>query len=461
MSIYKSIAKNYVANSIGLGIRFLNQIAMVPLFISFWGIDKYADWILITALSSFFSMTDMGLNTVTTNEFVIKYQQKEYFVCLKLLINTFLYITMIGIVVLLFAVVIFFTSGFKELLQISVFSEFETSFIFILLLFHVFMGMYNGAYHGIFRATSHAYIATTIESIVRLVELIILFVGIVCKINILIIIVLYVVPICLSIIYKHVYVQKWFKLKFSFHLVDFQLLKSLIKPSFAFVLTPLGYAISNQGMIFVVNALLGQILLVAFTTTRTLVNFLRSLMNLLGNAIWPEISVAYGKKELGTISTIYHRTFLITGILTLVCIILLCFIGKPIYLTWTKHSVIFDPVFFYGLLVVLFISCLWSITSVILLATNNHITFSIVFFIVQLMGVVTTFMALTIYPHLTIIPCALFLSELWLLWYVTKKTNEILHSRFRNFNLHDFKSLFVYIDKFIKIKHRFRKQKFN
>jgi ABC-type nitrate/sulfonate/bicarbonate transport system permease component len=67
MSIYKSIAKNYTANGIGLGIRFLEQIALVPLFISFWGITKYADWVLITAFSSFFSMADMGLNTVTTN----------------------------------------------------------------------------------------------------------------------------------------------------------------------------------------------------------------------------------------------------------------------------------------------------------------------------------------------------------------------------------------------------------
>jgi hypothetical protein len=53
MSIYKSIAKNYASNSIGLGINFLNQIAMVPLFISLWGVTKYADWILITAFLLF------------------------------------------------------------------------------------------------------------------------------------------------------------------------------------------------------------------------------------------------------------------------------------------------------------------------------------------------------------------------------------------------------------------------
>jgi hypothetical protein len=80
MSIYKSIAKNYAANVFGMGINFLNQIAMVPLFIARWGVDKYADWILITAFSSFFAMADMGLSTVAINEFVIKYQQKNIIV---------------------------------------------------------------------------------------------------------------------------------------------------------------------------------------------------------------------------------------------------------------------------------------------------------------------------------------------------------------------------------------------
>jgi ABC-type nitrate/sulfonate/bicarbonate transport system permease component len=50
-----------------MGVNFLNQIAMVPLFISLWGVDKYADWILITALSSFFTITNMGLNHATNN----------------------------------------------------------------------------------------------------------------------------------------------------------------------------------------------------------------------------------------------------------------------------------------------------------------------------------------------------------------------------------------------------------
>jgi O-antigen/teichoic acid export membrane protein len=430
MSIYKSIAKNYAANMFGMGINFLNQIAMTPLFISLWGITKYADWILITAFLSFFTMADMGLNTVTTNEFVIKYQEKEYAICLKLWTNTFLYITAVSIVIILLSIILAFTTGFKGILQVSVFSEFETSAIFILLLVKVFLAMYSGSYHGIFRSTSHTHVSIMIENIVRFLEVLILFVGIWCGINIIVIVVIYLVPLCVSVVYKHIYAQRLFKLGFSFKLIDLLLLKSFVKPSIAFMLVPWGYVVSNQGMIFVVNALLGPIILVTFTTTRTLIHFLRAVMNLLSSAIWPEVSMAYGKKDFSIISTLYRRSFIITFVLSLLCIVFLIFFGRQIYLTWTTNAMSFNAIFFYGMLAVLLVSCLWNITSIIPLATNNHRAFSIAFLMTQLAGIVMTYIALNIYPDLTVVPVGLFIEEIILLWFVMKNTNKLLNDSF-------------------------------
>jgi O-antigen/teichoic acid export membrane protein len=433
MSIYKSIAKNYAANVFGMGINFLNQIAMVPLFIALWGVDKYADWILITAFSSFFAMADMGLSTVAINEFVIKYQQKKYSICLKLWANTILYITMVGIAIVLLSVIVAVTIGFKGLLQVSVFSGFETSFIFILLLAKVFIAMYASTYHGIFRSVSYTHISTMIENIVRFFEVLILFAGIWFQINIITIVAVYIVPVCISVIYKHIYVRRWFNLGFSFRLIDLPLLKSFVKPSASFMLIPLGYAVSNQGMIIVVNALLGNVTLVAFTTIRTLVNFLRSVMNLLAHSMWPEISVAYGKRNFSAITNLYHRSFVITFALSLFFIVLLLFFGKPVYMMWTKYTISFEVMFFYGMLVVLLVSCLWNITSTILLATNTHASFSIVFLSTQLTGVGMSFVALMIHSDLRVIPIMLFINEAFLLWFVMRKTNKLLGGNFMVF----------------------------
>jgi O-antigen/teichoic acid export membrane protein len=457
----KFIAKNYAANSLGMGIRFLEQIAMVPLFIALWGVDKYADWILITAFSSFFTMADMGLNRASTNEFVIRYQQKKYDVCAKLLINTFVYIIVVGSIFVLSAILIACTNGFNGLLHVAVFPEYETSFAFILLLFGVFIRMYNGAYHGVFMAVSRFHISIMINNVVQLSEVLILAAGVLCKINITIILVVYIVPVFISTVYKHVYIQKWFKLRFSVKSVDLLLLKSLLKPSFAFMLLPLGWAISTQGTIFVVNVLLGSTVLVTFTTMNTIVNFLRSLMNLLSIAIWPEISVAYGKKDTATIAALYHRSFVVTGVLMALCSILLIFLGKPLYLLWTRHALLFNPVFFHGMLAVLFVSCLWGIASTILLATNNHISFNIVFFAAQAAKTGIVFVALTVYPSLAVIPVGLISIELFLLWFVIRKANQLSNNAgsfgyFGNKILHECVFLIRYAER--KYHHIFTKK---
>ena len=43
----------------------------------YWGIELYGEWIVLNALTAYFAMSDIGLNTVTTNEFSINYKQKN------------------------------------------------------------------------------------------------------------------------------------------------------------------------------------------------------------------------------------------------------------------------------------------------------------------------------------------------------------------------------------------------
>jgi len=196
------------------------------------------------------------------------------------------------------------------------------------------------------------------------------------------------------------------------------------------MLMPLGFAVSNQGMVFVVNALLGPIVLVAYTTTRTLVNFLKQFMNLLAGAIWPEISAAYGRGDNTTLKNLYYRSLVITFLLTTASIVVLLFVGKPIYLAWTKHSVMFDSLFFDGMLLVLLVSCLWGLSSIIPLATNTHGRFTIIFLVTQSVGVALCLVCLIIIPQLAFIPVALLVTEFLLLYYSLKENCIFLHTNF-------------------------------
>jgi O-antigen/teichoic acid export membrane protein len=424
---------------------------MVPLFISLWGVDKYADWILITALSSFFTMTNVGLNTVTCNEFVIRYQQKEFDVCVRLLTNAFFFVMIVGGLLIFISLIISFTCGFQGILTTKVFSETETSVSFVLLLFNVFVKMYSGIYTGIFNAVSKTHLNINVGSVIKLAELFILFLGILLKYNIILILIAYCIPAFAGIVFNHFYTKRWFdaSLKFNnFHALTF---KTMLKPSIAFMMMPLGFAVQNQGMVFVVNALLGTPVLVAYTTTRTFVNFLRQLMNILANAIWPEISRTYGQRDFRTLANVYYCSLIITFVTTLVSIVFLLIFGQWIYTTWTKNAVIFDYPFFAGMLGVLLISCLWNLSSIIPLATNTHTRFSMAFLFTQIAGVALSFVCLKIYPYLTLIPVALFITEFMLFAFIIKENNRFLRNNMNGMQIElwrKIKSLIMKVKKY-------------
>src|SRR5277367_4476438 len=56
------------ANSFGRITTTLIQIVSVPVFLSHWGAGLYGEWILLNAIPSYFSMSDLGFGTVAGNE---------------------------------------------------------------------------------------------------------------------------------------------------------------------------------------------------------------------------------------------------------------------------------------------------------------------------------------------------------------------------------------------------------
>src|ERR1043165_45126 len=59
--IRKRIATGFSANVAGQGINVLQQILMVPLYTSIWGLPLYGEWILLSTIPVYLAMCDLGL----------------------------------------------------------------------------------------------------------------------------------------------------------------------------------------------------------------------------------------------------------------------------------------------------------------------------------------------------------------------------------------------------------------
>ncbi len=373
MKLLKSpIRKNIGANLFGVSIQFINQIVLVPLFLYFWKVELYSDWIVISALSSFFTMTDMGLGSVTANKFVMSYSQNNTLQCRKLLTNNIVLIGIIALIALAGCTLFVGLFDIVEVLNLSELSRYSANYVFIALIALVFIGMLSMVWDAVYRADSLNYKAVFVSNIARFSECLIIIVSLCFQLSIELMVTLYLLPKAVACIYKYIYSRRIFCCSFSFKYFDWQELRKILLPSISFMSFPVGNAIVLQGITLVVNQFFGSIVVVSFNTTRTMCNFLKTLLNTVQQSVWPEYTIAYAQNNVERMRMLHRKVFSITTLGALLISIALLLFGKYIYQIWTNGDVPFDYVLMSAFLLVLLLNNLWSSSSVSLMATNKH-----------------------------------------------------------------------------------------
>lgn len=366
------IKRNIIANLFGIGVTLFTQIVLVPFYIYYWGNNLYSDWIVLTALTAFFSMSDIGLNTVTQNRFSILLAQNKKNECDSLLANNILIVSIIFIVVL--AVSLSYVSVFDLTKQMNIhtLNRTETNIVFLLLMCRVFIGMYSTIEDAIFRATHNASKATYFNQYANLAVAVITLMMLILNNSMVFICAAICLPHLVLIIFKHWYSQRLYRYTFSFKDIDFKLLRNIATPSLSFLSFPLGNAIILQGYSLVINNFFGADSVVVYNTTRTMCNFIKTLLASVQSSVWPEYSISYGKLDYPRMRYLHRKTIKVAVLLSVVISVFLMIAGPVIYDIWTHSQIPFDRKLMSAFLVVLFIENLWSSSSVALLATNNH-----------------------------------------------------------------------------------------
>lgn len=366
------IKKNIIANLFGVGVNLLNQIVLVPLYIIFWGNDLYADWIVLSAITIIFSMSDIGLNTVIQNRFSITLTQKNYNDCNALLTNNFLIVTLIFLISLLGLSIYLSMYNIVESLGLHKISRYDANVVLILIVIRVFLGMYSGIENAIYRATHHNSRCVYMDQASTLGCVVITMICLPLNINFVNLCILLCIPPIIVLFIKKIDAKKYYYFRFSLKDIDIKIFRSLIKPAIAFLSFPFGNALLLQGFTFIINKYYGADDVVSYNTTRTMCNFIIILLGTVQTSVWPEYSIAYGKGDYGRMRALHSKALCLTMIGTLLCIAFILFFGPSIYKFWTHGEVIFSYPLMCIFLIVILSQMIWTSSGVTLLSTNNH-----------------------------------------------------------------------------------------
>jgi len=431
MKILKTpIAKNLFANFYGVGINLFNQILLVPFYLTLWGVEKYSDWIVLTTVTSFFAMSDIGLNTVTSNRFSIKISEGDRNECSLLLTNNYVLLLIVASLSIIGITLFALTVDLVELFGLHVLSNSSARYVLIVLVIHVFMGMASGVINAVYRAFSLTSKSTYLDNTVRLAEGLILLLGLLLQMRIEVIVTLYLIPRLIVLIFKHYNTKKLYPYKFRLSEFQMSLLKKILLPSFTFMSFPVGNAIVLQGFTLIVNKYFDANSLVLFNTTRTMSNFVKSIMGTIATAVWPEFSIAFGKKNYSKMRKIHRFSLFSSTAAAVVVALFLLIFGNFIYTVWTQGQVIFDFNLMAAFLLVLIVNNVWYTSSVTLMATNNHSKLGVIYVSSTVFSLILAFVLIPIWHSLIATVFCLLIVDILLSFYSLKGALKLTKDSF-------------------------------
>lgn len=404
------IIKNIISKFFGLGVNVINQIALIPLFIKFWGVEKYGDWIIISTIMSFFAMSNVGFNDVIANKFVIAHTENKIDLCRKYITNNYFLLTFISVVCIIGISVFVLFFDINTLFGTRVTTNRELLFVVYFLFFQIITAQFSAVLNAVYRSVKKTYIAFYLEDGAKIIELIIMLVCIYYNSSFVLLSILLVFPKILLWIYKILNTPKYFSYYFSVKDFDYELLKEAAIPSLSFMAFPLGYALINQGFTLIIAKNFSVEILILFNTTRTLCNFIKTFIGIYQVSVWPEYSIAYGNNNIDKMRKIHRNSLYISVVTTLVIGIFLLLTGSVIYKYWTNNEIKFNFDLMVVFLSSIFIGNIWYSSSVVQMATNKHSSISFFFLVFSSLSLLTSNLILMFSPSIiSIVMCLMIL----------------------------------------------------
>lgn len=330
---------------------FINQIALVPILLEFWGEEKYGLWIALLAFVTLLRTLDSGHQLFVGNEF-----NRQYFSEPKaaiLTVGSSLRIALfLGLIELLIATGVIVFGWVEELVGIEdgPYAWEVKSGILVLSFMWFLVGSIGGLVvrfmlpfgkYAIFISLALVLqVLTFIVTLsVALLDLGLLTLCLTLSIvqTIYSVIVIYYVYRIIPQVLRH-----WRRGSWKIGWDNF--LRSLVITYNNFLLQ-----MNTNGIIVVVSSLLGALLVPVFTTIRTLANTVVQATELISNPLQPDIIRYHASGEGWKIRTIMEANWLVGSISVNLPILILIPFVESLYAIWTRGELTFYPTLFYGL----------------------------------------------------------------------------------------------------------------
>ncbi|MCF0190500.1 MAG: hypothetical protein HUJ96_04475 [Marinilabiliaceae bacterium] len=378
MSVTKGILQNSALLTIQKLVRVLDQLLLVPFFLTQWGAEYYGEWLTLTIIPSILAFSDLGVGTAAGNGFVLAYTKGDKQRAADISKCGLLIASVAVMLGMLITVGVLLSGDYFGLFDKSLIDAHEAMLAVSLLMASRLSGFFAQLIEGYFRAARKAPMAVLFHIgyglLTICVSIIVLYAG--CG----------VVGYSLSVLVAHI-VYSFVYFIYGRSLVDFEKcrgvvrfaeLKGLMLKGLGYLADPIWQAIYFQGSTFVVRIVLGPASVAMFNTVRTVCRSVNQLFSIVNFGVFPEMQYEYGRGNLPIVQRLFRVSILVSLVIALCGFVVLLFAGPYIYNLWTHNELIVPSDVWLVFMLGVVLNAIWWTAMVVYRVTNKPYHFAVV-----------------------------------------------------------------------------------
>ncbi|WIW47824.2 hypothetical protein ML401_06830 [Bradyrhizobium sp. 62B] len=363
------------------------QFTTVPALIYAWGLQRYGAWIVVSALSSYLTLADLGFAQVAANEMTIRMARRDNSGANEVFQSTLLMVSFISTVILVLYASFVLFAPITQIFQFGDIPASELRIAMIILSVQIISSIFFGVVAAGLRSIGLFSVMIGISSTARLLEGIAVIAVALSGYNFVAAAAAVAIIRVITTVATAVMVTKrahWLSLRFKE--ASLLLIRNMLTPSITFMAYTLGNLINIQGMTVVAGAMFGPAAVASFTAMRTLARIGITGSNMVSHTLQPEYSTLGGAGKFENFRRLFISHSLFNTATAAGMYFLLTEVGDRFLVYWTHGTIAaIEPLF--ALLVLSgSIEMIWSTLQTPLVSTSKHIRTATSFLLISICG---------------------------------------------------------------------------
>lgn len=421
----KRILKALFALFFGQVLSRFGSFILVPLFTKYWSPTVYGEWLTLSATVGYIASLDFGVNQAAINKLTQSFAAGSLDEYRKIQHSSLKFYSLAALGGLFIILILLGFLPLNSLLGIVVTNSEETSLTLLFLSLYILTSLPAKIIFGIYQTTGNLSKTQWINNIQNTLFTVVVIFILIDGYGMLYVAVLQYVLQLLAIIYVLIDVKiKYADIFPGLGQSQKKIIKELFKPGLMFTLVLFANIIWMQGSVLLISTTLGGLMVAIFSVTRTLALLPRQIVSIFYAALFPEIAILKGTDQKDKLRIIHQLIIIIPTGLAIVFSSVFCFFGFDIINLWTIGSINPDPLLIQLLLLMILLQTPYLSSAAITLATNEHNTYAILFFLSQLLALVCSLLTINQFGIL-VIPISFIVSEAFFCYYFVIKDTSI------------------------------------